>query len=421
MAMVSVTFAFAQKKEIAAAFKAVEAGDMATTSAQVSAAEAALAGKQAEPALMEKLYYAKGISLIKSGKVAEGAAVLAKINTLKSDKFSPTLAPKVGAAVNDVLQASNKAAMDAYNAKNYAAAAPKFLEVYNLLKAAGQDNKQYLYYSALNYDLAKDYPNAISTYEDLIKSGYTGVETTYTAKNKKSGKVENLDRTAFDLYKKMGAGSDYTDFKTETSKSMEEELYGNYSRLLFDAGKYDDVIRVTTEGLKKFPQNSNMLNQKGLSYFKTNRGSEFVSTLKETVAKNPNDANAYYNLGVVLKDNAATKDEAIEDIKKSIALDPANKSAYNVLGNIYLGDADAYAEQYNKAKAAKQTAQADAAIAKRRTSIATALPYFEKLYTLNTNDVEVVSLLKSLYQSTQNDAKFQEFKAKEAALKAQGK
>jgi sugar (pentulose or hexulose) kinase len=53
--------------------------------------------------------------------------------------------------VNAKLQEANKVAMDAYNAKNYAAAAPKFMEVYNLLKANGQDNKVYMYYSGLNY------------------------------------------------------------------------------------------------------------------------------------------------------------------------------------------------------------------------------------------------------------------------------
>lgn len=56
---------------------------------------------------------------------------------------------------NAQLQASSKAAMDAYEAKNYAAAAPKFLEVYNLLKTSGQDDKIYMYYAGLNYALAK--------------------------------------------------------------------------------------------------------------------------------------------------------------------------------------------------------------------------------------------------------------------------
>ncbi|WP_238555204.1 hypothetical protein [Chryseobacterium sp. P1-3] len=87
--------------------------------------------------------------------------------------------------VNAKLQEANKAAMDAYNAKNYAAAAPKFVEVYDLLKANGQDNKIYMYYAGLSQALANNADAAIKIYTDLINSGFTGVETTYTAKEKK--------------------------------------------------------------------------------------------------------------------------------------------------------------------------------------------------------------------------------------------
>ena len=84
--------------------------------------------------------------------------------------------------------------MNAYTAKNYAAAAPKFKEVYDLLKAGGQDNKQYLYYSGLNYALAEKKDEAIDVYNQLIDSGYTCIQTTCFAKNKKSGEVEPIDK-----------------------------------------------------------------------------------------------------------------------------------------------------------------------------------------------------------------------------------
>lgn len=96
--------------------------------------------------------------------------------------------------INAQLQAANKAAMDAYNAKNYAVAAPKFVEIYDLLKANGQDNKIYMYYAGLSHALANNSDASIKIYTDLINSGFTGVETTYTAKEKKSGQVVNLDK-----------------------------------------------------------------------------------------------------------------------------------------------------------------------------------------------------------------------------------
>ena len=225
------------------------------------------------------------LSLLKSGKTAEGAAYLAKMNDLgkmkiftgkdasknkvyyvgkaeadasgiqglKEESYSPTLVSKLGSTINPVIESANKAAIDAYNAKNYQTAAQKFGEVYNLLKAAGQENKQYLYYSGLNYALADKKSEAIDVYNQLINSGYTGVETTYTAKNKKSGTVESLDKTSWDLYKKMGATADYTDFKTETSKSIEQELYETNAALMLDAGQSTEALTLIEKGLKKFP------------------------------------------------------------------------------------------------------------------------------------------------------------------------
>lgn len=213
MALVATTFAFAQKKEIQAAYKAIEGNDLATAQSEISAAESAMGGKTylLDPATLEQYYYAKGVALLKAGKTTEGAEVLSKIDDLgkekiytgkdssknkvyyvgkaaadasgisglKEETYTPTTLGQLGNVVNPILQTANKDAMDAYNAKKYTEAAPKFAEVYNLLKAAGQDNKQYLYYSAITYALGGDKPNAIKTYGNLINSGYTGVETTY--------------------------------------------------------------------------------------------------------------------------------------------------------------------------------------------------------------------------------------------------
>lgn len=135
-------------------------------------------------------------------------------------------------ALNAQLQAANKTAMDAYNAKNYAAAAPKFIEVYDLLKSTGQDNKIYMYYAGLSHALANNSDASIKIYTDLVNSGFTGVETTYTAKEKKTGQVVNLDKATWELMKK---NPDYTDFKTEQTKSVEPELYETLSSLLLNA------------------------------------------------------------------------------------------------------------------------------------------------------------------------------------------
>lgn len=451
IAMVSVTFAFAQKKEIAAAVKAVESGDMATANSQISAAESAMGGKTQllEPAVLEQYYYAKGFSLIKAGKNTEGAGYLAKmselgkskiytgkdsdknkvyfvgktaadqsgIQGLKEETYAPSLSEKISTLINPLLQTANKSAMDSYAAKNYSSAAPKFMEVYNLLKASGHNNEQYLYYAGLNYALAEQKPEAIEIYNQLLSSGYNGVTTTYTAKNSKTGQSENLDKATWELLKKS---PDYSDFKNETTQSVEAQLYETNAALLIEAGRTDEALSVIEKGLQKFPSSSKLAELQGNAYFKSGKTNEFVNNLKAQLAKNPNDATNWYNLGVLQSKDPSAVSEAENSFKKAIELKPDFVQAYQNLTDLVIGDDAKAIDEYNATKKAGKIEQANKMMEARRKRLAASLPYAEKWYQYDPN-IDVVTLLKGLYMSTKNDAKFQEFKAKEAAMKASGK
>lgn len=177
LALVSASFAFAQKKEIQNASKAIEKNDIAAAKAEISKAEGLLSDQLylLEPSVLEEYYYAKGVLLIKEGKTREGAALLGKIADLKtiytgknSDKkkvffvgkeaadksgiqglkaenYTPKTTEKVNSFVNPLLKSASDEAYKAYQAKNYNKAAEKYEEVYNLLKAVGNEDKTYLY------------------------------------------------------------------------------------------------------------------------------------------------------------------------------------------------------------------------------------------------------------------------------------
>lgn len=449
LAIIATSLAFAQKKEISAAVKSVDTGDAAGALAKISEAEAAFGNDTTvlEPSLLEKYYYAKGLALFRTGKVQQGAELLGKIgelgkskiyvgkngkqklyfvgmdaakqsgiDNLKEETYSPEYASKLGEILNPSLQAANKAAMDAYNAKDYAKAAPKFAEVYNLLKAVGQDNKQYLYYSAITYALAKDHNNAINSYKYLIDSGYTGVETRYLAKNKKTNEVENLDKNSWELLKKT-AGGDYTDFKTEVSKSVEEELYETLVGLLSENDKYDEAIAYADKGLKKFPKNVKLNNSKGLAYYKSGKTEEFIASLKQTLEQNPKDKDAWYNLGVMVSKDPAKQEEALGYFKKAVELDPKFANAWQNLVYVTIGDDEKTIEEYNKLRKSGKIEAANKVIEARRKRLAEALPYAEKWYESDPNSIDAVSQLKGLYTSLKNEAKAKEFRAKEESMK----
>ncbi len=450
IAIVATTFAIAQKKEISAAYKAIEANDTTTANAKISEADALLKGSLnvLEPEVLEQYYYAKGLSLVKTGKVEEGANILGKVFDLRKEKIytgkdasktrvyyvgkqaadasgisglkEETYAPKtlesIAKAVNPLVQNVNKQAVDLYNAKNYASAAPKFVELYSLLKAGGQDEKRFLYNAGITYLLADKKQEAVEVFTGLINDGYTGVETTYTAKNKKSGETEQLDKSTWELYKKMGAAADFSDFKEATSPSVEPELYERTVALLIETGKYDEAIALVDKGIKKYPNEAKLVDMKGVAYYKAGKTSEFIATLKAQLAKNPNNRDAWYNLGVLQSKDPATVKDAIESYKKAIEIDPKYINAYQNLTYTVMGNDEKAVDEMNAARKAGKTELFNKLLQERRNRFVEALPYAEKWYAADPKNLDVVSLLKGFYISTKNDAKAAEFKAKEAAL-----
>lgn len=322
--------------------------------------------------------------------------------------------------VNAQLQASNKAAMDAYQAKNYAVAAPKFLEVYNLMKTSGQDDKIYMYYAGLSYALANNVDESIKIYTDLINSGYTGVQTNYTAKATKTGEVTTLDKSTWDLLKKASS-KDYTDFKTEQTKSVEPDLYETLSTLLLNAKKNDEALALIEKGLAKFPNNAKLKEYQGSALYATGNTDKFLTNLKEQLAKNPNDATNWYNLGVLQAKTPATETDAIASFQKAIELAGTNtallNNSYQNLVYTSLGD-DAKAVESINALRKSDPDKATTLIEARKERFNKALPYAEKWHQTNPENMDAITTLREIYVITKNQAKAAEMKAKEAALQA---
>lgn len=320
--------------------------------------------------------------------------------------------------VNKKLQDANKAAMDAYNAKNYAVAAPKFTEVYDLLKANGQDDKTYMYYAGLSYALGNSIDPAIKIYTDLINSGYTGVQTTYTAKDNKSGQVGTYDKQTWELLKKNP--KDYSEFKTEQTKSVESDLYETLTTLLLNAKKNDEALAIIEKGLAKFPNNAKLKEFQGTALYASGNTDKFMQNLKEQLAKNPNDATNWYNLGVLQSKNEATAADAETSFKKAIELKPDFSNAYQNLVFTVIGDDAKVVENINALRKTNAD-EASKLIDARKERFTKALPYAEKWYQADNNNIDAVSMLKQIYIITKNNEKAKEMKAKEEALAAKAK
>jgi hypothetical protein len=141
--------------------------------------------------------------------------------------------------------------------------------------------------------------------------------------------------------------------------------------------------------------------------------------LKEQLAKNPNDATNWYNLGVMQAKNPATVNDAVEAFKKAIELKPDFSDAYQNLVYTTIGDDAKVVGEINALRKDKPD-EASKLIDARRERFGKALPYAEGWYKANPKSIDAVSALKEIYVVTKNIEKVKEMKAKEAELTAAG-
>ncbi|UOE39376.1 tetratricopeptide repeat protein [Chryseobacterium oryzae] len=342
--------------------------------------------------------------------------ILSVAITLSALAFAQKQDPK---ELNAKIEQSSKIAYDAYNDKNYAVAAPKFIELYNLLKANGNDEKIYMYYAGASHAMANNLNEAINIYSDLLNSGFTGVQTQYTAKEAKSGQVVALNKDIWEALKKMGS-KDYTEYKVEQTKSVEPEIYETLSNLLLNVKKNDEALAIIEKGLSKYPNNTKLKEYQGTALYATGKTDQFLTNLKEQLAKNPNDPTNWYNLGVLQSKNESTQAEAIESFSKAIKLKPNFSAAHQNLVYAIIGDDSKAVDEINalrKTNADKATQFIEA----RKERFAKALPYAESWYQVEPSNIDAVTVLKQIYIITKNPTKVAEMKAKEAALQSSAK
>ena len=453
LAVLSVSLVGAQKKEIANAVKAIDAGDTATAKSEISRAEAIFGDKTylLEPAVLEQYYYAKGISLLKDGKTTEGAEYLAKIRDLgsqpifsgkdsdknkvyfvgkteadksgiaqlKQDKYELTLMQKILDYVSPIYTKAYETAINDYNSKNYTAAAEGFKKVYYLTGVVGNPDESILLNAGLSYRQAENDKDALDVYKTLINKGYTGVKTTYTAVNVKNNKTETLGKETFETFKKLGDASGYKDFKSETSKNIENELYETYMGLLVQNKDYDEAATFADKAIAKFPTDNELIKLKGLAYVNSGKANEYVAILKNLLEKNPNDKDSLYNLGVIYSSDPSKQADAEDAFKKLVNIDPKYPNAlYNLVFTI-VGDDGKAIENIKALRKDGKDDQASKLQEARRARFDKALPYVEQLYQNEPDNKDNVTLLKNFYITTQqtDTQKYKDLKAKEAAMK----
>jgi len=406
---------FAQKDQIKAAEKAMKSGNSAEAIASLKQAEATIgAATDAEKA---QYNFVKGNALAdlatKKIEVAKNLAAAAKayqeVMTVEKTSGKSKYSADAKTALTELKNQMINAAVDAGTAKNYKAASDLLYQAYELDKT----DMDKLYYAA-NYAVnAEDFNRALSLYDELKKANYSGEGTSYYAKN-----AVNDQEDFFGSNAAAKADRDtkvrlklYSDPRDEKIPSKRGEIAKNVALILVQQGKTEEAKKALAEAKEANPDDSSIALTEANVYLDLKDFVTYKKLITEILAKNPNDADLNYNLGVI-----ASKTDPVEAekyYKKAIEIKPDYISAYLNLAIMKLDADKKLIEEMNKLGNSEKDNKRYEVLKKQRTDMFnSALPYLEKAYELDAKNEDVATTLLNVYGALEMTDKKKALKAK---------
>ncbi|MDV7188480.1 hypothetical protein R3X25_14415 [Lutibacter sp. TH_r2] len=415
-ALVLSVAVFGQKNELKTAEKAVKAGDFATALTVINQAESLIGA--ADQKTKAKFYYLKGKALYQNGKVSdlkETAGALRQLINFENETNKQKYSSEFKEIINKLVEANRTKANTSYEKalatkapEDYSASAKSFYNIYVL----SPKDTSFLDNAALLYTLGKDYDKSIALYDDLLETGYTGIETVFTATNIESGeKLSYADKKSRDNQIKFKiAENPGVEVKETRRPSIYKNLASAYS------GKNDEkkALEIVKKGREEFPTDYILLIEEANLNFKLGDEAKFKELLEKAIELNPTEPALYYNVGV-MNLNQKNIEEAVINFKKAIELKPDYGDAYNNIGATILLKAEPIIEEMNKNLS--NFDKYDELQAKQLEVYKEAVPYYEKAYNLDKNNIGVVQTLIGLYENLENTDKLKELKEVYEGLK----
>ncbi len=192
------------------------------------------------------------------------------------------------------------------------------------------------------------------------------------------------------------------DFKNVNHKDafkMYEWLYQSYME------SADTVKAVATlkEGVAKYPNNEGLMGNLINYYIRAKKIDEAIKYLDEAIAKNPKDVQLQLVKGNTLM-QAKEFDKSISAFNAVIANDPNNFEAYSGIGAVYVMKGQ---DLYNEAGKipVKQKAKYDAAVKTAKAEFQKAVEPLEKAHSIDAKNFSNLQMLRSVYMQLNQGAK----------------
>ncbi|MBS7786789.1 hypothetical protein KIH23_05725 [Flavobacterium sp. CYK-55] len=406
---------FAQKDQIKAAEKALKNENPTEALASLGQAESLISN--ASEAEKAQYYFVKGnahkalatkkteVSKNLSAAAAAYQQVLSIEKAAGKSKFTEQAQTSLAEAKNDLVNA----AIEAGKAKNYSVAADLLYAAYQ----ADKSDMEKLYYAASYATNGEQFDRALEYYSELKKLNYSGEGTNYYAKNAVNDQEEFFGNTAAaktdrDTKVRLKLYSEPRDEKVPSKKG---EIYKNTALILVQQGKTDEAKKALTEAKTANPDDTSIMLAEANLYLELKDLATYKRLAGELLAKNPNDADLAYNIGVISSKTDAVEAEGY--YKKAIEIDPKYTNAYLNLAILKLDGDKKFVDEMNKlGNSDKDNKRYEVLKKQRNEMFSSTLPYLEKAYELDPKNEDVANTLLNVYGALEMMDKKKALKAK---------
>lgn len=414
-ALFATVATFAQKDEVKAAEKALKSGNATEAKSTLESIEYKIIN--VDDALKAQFYYVLGnsnLELAKANKeeaknLLAAAKAYNELESIESNSGKAKYSAQAQESLKEVKRLLTNSAIADNNAKNYKESAKKLFEVYGLDKK----DTIMLYYAASTAVNGQDYDTALDYYKKLKDLKYSGKGVSYLAVNKANGE-ENTFNTAKerDLAVKIGT---HEKPRTEQIPSKRGEIVKNIALILNEKGNLPAAKKAIEEAIQSNPGDMGLYTAGMEVALKANDYPTYKNLAQTALAKDPNNADLYYNLGVISgqSNDKQAKIDAEGYYLKAIQIDPQYKNAYMNLAVLKLDGEKEIVDAMNKlGTSAADMKKYDALKVKREGMYRSAIPYLEKAYDLFTGDKDIKATLLNMYNALDMTDKYKALKAK---------
>tara|TARA_B100000900_G_scaffold106912_2_gene88895 strand:+ start:4042 stop:5316 length:1275 start_codon:yes stop_codon:yes gene_type:complete len=389
-------FSFCQKKELKLADKQIKGGDFAN--ATISLTSIANLVSNADEKIKAKYYYLSAMAKYENGD-GTFENKLSSISDFKNVKDieedgSKIYSSKIDDIFTNLFNSFVNDSKTALDSKNYE------LSYKNLEAAYIVSNKDtlYLYNAALVATEGKSYDVALGYYERLINLGYTGVSVNYFATEKESGDEQVFqDKKSRDF--SVDVVGTHVDPRDEMAESVEIDILRSVAAIYRSQENFEKSLEFLSRAKKINSEDINLILLESNIRWEMGEVDMYQELISKALDIEPDNVDLIFNLGVVNADKG-NFDEAIGYYNSAIEMDSNYTKAYLNAAALILDKEGSIIEEMNSlGMSTADYNRYDELKIEREDLYKTAIPYLEKVFELDNDNLSAARTLKNIYSA----------------------